>query len=170
MRSARWASHPCLQHLLGSRITYMHNANDRHVEACFTGQVEQPIPFGEVTTSKVRKQYPTHLCHPWLQVLRLGCEISSAMAHLHSLNIVHRDLKPGNVLISAGGGRDCRVHTESSLSSGSSDCQGNWGWKDACRPPCTPFAAPGVCACLPSRSKGGRRTCATCAASIAGAL
>ncbi|KAL6761013.1 kinase-like domain-containing protein [Haematococcus lacustris] len=40
---------------------------------------------------------------PYEQVLRLGAEVASAMAYLHSLHIVHRDLKPANVLLDAQG-------------------------------------------------------------------
>jgi serine/threonine protein kinase len=32
-----------------------------------------------------------------------AAEITSAMAHLHSLSIIYRDLKPENILIDMGG-------------------------------------------------------------------
>ena len=39
---------------------------------------------------------------PIAEVLRLGREIASAMAHAHALGVVHRDLKPSNVMLADG--------------------------------------------------------------------
>jgi serine/threonine-protein kinase len=40
---------------------------------------------------------------PHTQVLDLGLQLSSALAHAHELGVVHRDLKPANVVMSPAG-------------------------------------------------------------------
>ena len=40
---------------------------------------------------------------PYDHVLRLGCRLASALAHVHASGIVHRDIKPSNVLLDAAG-------------------------------------------------------------------
>jgi eukaryotic-like serine/threonine-protein kinase len=40
---------------------------------------------------------------PAMQVLDLAIQLSSALAHAHSLGVVHRDLKPANIAISSDG-------------------------------------------------------------------
>jgi TolB-like protein len=40
---------------------------------------------------------------PPMQVLDLGIQLSSALAHAHSLGVVHRDLKPANIALSTEG-------------------------------------------------------------------
>jgi serine/threonine protein kinase len=33
-----------------------------------------------------------------MQVLDIGVQLSSALAHAHSLGVIHRDLKPANIV------------------------------------------------------------------------
>jgi serine/threonine-protein kinase len=40
---------------------------------------------------------------PWRDVVRLGAEISRALAAIHAAGIIHRDLKPANVLLGGDG-------------------------------------------------------------------
>ncbi len=37
------------------------------------------------------------------ETVRIGCQVASALAHLHERGIVHRDVKPGNILLTANG-------------------------------------------------------------------
>jgi tetratricopeptide (TPR) repeat protein/tRNA A-37 threonylcarbamoyl transferase component Bud32 len=40
---------------------------------------------------------------PPMQVLDIGVQLASALAHAHSLGVIHRDLKPANIVTSADG-------------------------------------------------------------------
>ena len=40
---------------------------------------------------------------PAMQVLDIGVQLSSALAHAHSLGVIHRDLKPANIVASPDG-------------------------------------------------------------------
>ena len=42
---------------------------------------------------------------PAADVLRLGCEIASALDRAHGAGVVHRDLKPGNVMLTPAGAK-----------------------------------------------------------------
>src|SRR5438105_5770631 len=84
---------------IASRLTHPHilPLHDSGIAADLLYYVT-PYIQGESLRARITRERQL----PLEDVLRLACEISSALAYAHQQGVVHRDIKPENVLLSDG--------------------------------------------------------------------
>jgi hypothetical protein len=63
--------------------------------------VAMPLLVGEPLAARLRRQVPL----PAAEVMRIGKELSEALAAVHEKGLIHRDLKPSNIWLEAPRGR-----------------------------------------------------------------